>query len=78
MRPPDISSTDLELAAAIARRDAILADDPELAAAALWGRSGNGCWILVRLPDYPNDPPHRTSVAEAVRVIARRYSDPGS
>ena len=46
------------------------------AAAALWGRSGNGCWILVRLPDYPNDPAHRTLVAEAVKAVSRRYSDP--
>jgi hypothetical protein len=30
---------------------------------------------LVRLPDYPNDPPHRALVAEAVATIARAYSD---
>ena len=75
VRPPDISSTDAELAAALARRDAILADHPELAASALWGSSGNGAWILIRLPDYPNDPPHRALVAEAVGTIARDYSD---
>lgn len=75
VRPPDISSTDAELAAALTRRDAILADCPELAASALWGSSGNGAWILVRLPDYPNDPPHRALVAEAVGAIARSYSD---
>jgi hypothetical protein len=75
VRPPDISSTETELAAALARRDAILADHPELAALALWGRSGNGGWVLVRLPDYPNDPHHRGLVAEAVGTIARGYSD---
>ncbi|MFO0892133.1 MAG: hypothetical protein U0790_23720 [Isosphaeraceae bacterium] len=76
VRPPDISSTDEELAAAVARRDAILAGEPELAAAAIWGRSGNGGWILVRLPDYPNDQAHRALIAAAVKAIARRYSDP--
>jgi hypothetical protein len=75
VRPPDISSTNDELAAALARRDAILVDHPELAKSALWGCSGNGAWILVRLPDYPNDPSHRALVAQAVRAIARKYSD---
>jgi hypothetical protein len=75
VRPADISSTDAELAAALARRDAVLADHPELAASALWGCSGNGGWVLVRLPDYPNDPPHRALVAEAVGSIAHDYSD---
>jgi hypothetical protein len=75
VRPPEISSTDAELAAAVSRRDAILSDHPALCASALWGRSGNGGWILVRLPDYPNDPAHRGLVAEAVGTIARIYSD---
>jgi hypothetical protein len=75
VRPPDISATEAELAAAISRRDAILSQHPELAAAALWGCSGNGGWILVRLPDYPNDPAHRTLVAEATRILAQRHSD---
>ena len=59
-RPPEISSTDAEVAAALKRRDAILNDHPELAATAAWGCSGNGAWILIRLPDYPNDPEHAT------------------
>jgi hypothetical protein len=75
VRPPDISSTETEVGAAIARRDAILTDHPELARSAFWGCSGNGAWVLVRLPDYPNDPSHRALVAESVRLIASRYSD---
>lgn len=75
VRPPEISSTDDELARALDRREAILAGHPELAAAALWGRSGNGCWVLVRLPDYPNDPAHRRLIAEATGLLADRYSD---
>ncbi len=75
VRPPDISSTDAELEAAIARRDAILGGEPDLAGSALWGRSGNGAWILVRLPDYPNDPPHRALVVQTVKAISGTYSD---
>jgi hypothetical protein len=75
VRPPEISSTADELARAVDRRETILAKHPELKAAALWGRSGNGGWILVRLPDYPNDPEHRALVAEATRMLAGRYSD---
>jgi hypothetical protein len=75
LRPPDISSTEFEHAAALDRRDAILNDHPELAASAAWGSSGNGGWILVRLPDYPNDPHHVALLAESVAVLARRYGD---
>ena len=75
VRPPDISSTEAELAAALARRDLILDENPELAASALWGCSGNGGWILIRLPDYPNDPAHRGLVTQVVRTLARTYSD---
>jgi hypothetical protein len=74
-RPADVSSTDAELAAAVERRDALLAGQPELAASAMWGRSGNGAWALVRLPDYPNDAEHRGLVAETVRALSREYSD---
>jgi len=74
-RPPEISSTDAELAAALDRRDAILKDHPELAARAAWGCSGNGAWILIRLPDYPNDPEHVAIVPKALAVLDRKYSD---
>jgi hypothetical protein len=75
IRPPDISSTDAELSAALGRRDAILGDHPVLAASAAWGSSGNGAWILVRLPDYPNDPAHASIVARALATFDRSYSD---
>jgi hypothetical protein len=74
-RPPEISSTDLELAAALERRDAILTGHPELAASAAWGCSGNGGWILIRLPDYPNDPPHAAILLEALSLLDQKYSD---
>jgi hypothetical protein len=75
LRPPDISSTESELAAAIHRRDAILTDHPRLAASAVWGCSGNGAWILVRLPDYPNDAAHAALVARGLATFDRSYSD---
>jgi hypothetical protein len=75
LRPPEISSTETELALAITRRDAILADHPELLVSAAWGCSGNGAWILVRLPDYPNDSAHRALAARALATFDRRYSD---
>ena len=75
VRPPDISSTGAELAAAIARRDDILNGEPDLAGSSLWGCSGTGAWILVRLPDYPNDAPHRALVVQTVKTISGKYSD---
>jgi hypothetical protein len=75
VRPPDISSTDAERDKAVARRDAILGDHPDLADWGLWGCSGNGAWVLVRLRDYPNNPDNKALVAEAVQLISRRYSN---
>jgi hypothetical protein len=74
-RPPEISSTESELAAALKRRDAILSAHPELASSAAWGSSGNGAWILIRLPDYPNDPSHAASLSQALTMLDRKYSD---
>ena len=75
VRPAEISSTEAELAAAIQKRDAILGDHPGIAASSAWGSSGNGAWVLVRLPDYPNDPPHAALLAKALSVFDQRYSD---
>jgi putative DNA primase/helicase len=74
IRPPDISSTDTELALAIACRDQILGDHPELRESAIWGCSGNGAWILVRLPDYTPDEEHVDLVLQALKSIAARYA----
>ncbi len=75
LRPADISSTDAERNAAIERRDAILGDRPEIRSASIWGSSGNGAWILVRLPDYPNDATHVALVAKGLATFDRDYSD---
>lgn len=75
VRPADTSATDAEHARAAARRDAILGDHPDLAHWAAWGSSGNGSWILVRLPDYPRDPVHQMLVRDAVAFFDRNYSD---
>lgn len=74
-RPPEISSTEAELSAALKRRDAILRAHPELACSAAWGSSGNGAWILIRLPDYPNDPHHTAILPKALAVLDQKYSD---
>jgi len=75
VRPAEISSTDTELRAAVDRRDAILDAYPALMRSAMWGRSGNGCWILVRLPDYPNDETHRALITSCVAELAERHGD---
>lgn len=75
VRPADISSTDEELAAALARRDLILDRHPEIERSAIWGCSGNGAFILVRLPDYPNDDEHRLIISKTLGVLSERYSD---
>jgi hypothetical protein len=74
----DISATEEELAKALAKRDEILTVHPELARSALWGRSGNGGWIFVRLPDYPNDSDHRALIARALTYFSSRFDDNGA
>ncbi len=54
-RPDGISATQEERTAALALRDRILSEFPFLHDSAIWGSSGNGGWILVRLADMPND-----------------------
>jgi hypothetical protein len=75
VRPAGLSSTEPELRAALDLRDRILADHPEIDAASLYGSSGNGAWLLVRLADLPNDPANRARIARALAVLAARYSD---
>src|SRR5262249_6810800 len=75
VRPADIPATHEELAEAVAKRDTILADRPEIRRASLTGRSGNGAFIMARLPDYPNDHEHRSLVAASLDSIIARYSD---
>jgi putative DNA primase/helicase len=74
-RPAGISATDAERAAAIHKQGQILWDHPEIADASLVGSSGNGAFILVRLPDYPNDQEYRDLVGKALDFLAKRYSD---
>jgi len=74
-RPADISSTDEELSLAVERREDILAAQPAIRRSAIWGKSGNGAWILVRLPDLPNDTAGREKVAKMIDLMAAIYSD---
>jgi hypothetical protein len=74
-RKSGISSTDAELALAIARRDQILADHPDIRASAFWGRSGNGTYIIATLVGYANDQEDRALIAGAIELIQARYSD---
>jgi hypothetical protein len=73
VRAADISSTDEELALALAVRDKFLADHPEIRESAIWGCSGNGGWILVRLPDLPNDEAHNALVKRFIGQVGRSY-----
>lgn len=75
IRPADISSTDDELSRAIDKRDAIIADHEGWHEAALYGCSGNGAWILVRLPDLDNTKATRRLMGEILKELANKYND---
>ena len=55
-RIPDVSSTNEELLKCIELRDRLLSEQPSVRDNAIWGCSGNGAWVLVRLNDLPNCP----------------------
>ena len=48
---------------------------PRVRGSGAWGCSGNGAWILVRLPDYPNDSPHAALLARTLATLDQKYSD---
>jgi putative DNA primase/helicase len=74
-RPDGISSTEVERQAALERLWKVHAEHPELVPSAIWGCSGNGYWMLVLLPSYPNDEEHRGLIARVVDWFREQYSD---
>lgn len=74
-RPADISSTNDELAAALAVRDRIIAE-LGLEDSAIWGCSGNGAWILIYV-DLPNDEASRKLVGRFLEALAERFGKGG-
>jgi hypothetical protein len=72
-RPADVSATNEELALAIGVRDRFLDEHPEIRASAIWGCSGNGTFVLVRLPDMPNDDATNTLVKRAMAFVGSAY-----
>ena len=76
-RPADISATDEELAAAVARGKAIAAWlEEELGfAKGLRAYSGNGLHLYYRLPDLPNNEETHKIVAAAMAAIKAKFDD---
>jgi len=44
---------------------------------AVWGRSGNGAYVLVRSLDYPNDAEHVQLIKSTLDMLAERYGRKG-
>lgn len=72
-RKADTSATDAELVAALDRLASIHATHPEIAAASIWGRSGNGGWNLVRVPGYAFNDESMGLVSRFLAELARRF-----
>ena len=72
-RAADISATDAERSLALGARDKFLSDHPEAVASSIWGSSGNGGWVLARLPDYPNEPGPEALVKKFLARVGRGY-----
>jgi hypothetical protein len=73
-RPSGISATEAERLAGLECRDKILADHPEIAESSLWGCSGNGQWILIKLAELPNDAEHNALVKSFNEHLGTSYS----
>jgi len=75
-----ISSTESELAEAISLRDKILSENQILQNNSIWGCSGNGAYILVKLNDgkgIPNTPENEQLVRDTLRRLAEKYGRQG-
>src|SRR5262249_3115525 len=72
-RKKGISATEKERLAALECRDRILSEHLEIAESSIWGCSGNGGFILVRLPDLPNDDEHVGLLRAVIRTLAEWY-----
>lgn len=75
VRPDKISSTDAELGAAVELRDRILSENPVVAESSIWGKSGNGAWIWVRVPDLCNDEEDARDTYERVKAFIGYFAD---
>ena len=76
VRPTGISSSDIELEAALHRRAEVvewldLAGFPT----GLCGLSGNGAHLLYRLDNLPNDEEHTALIRTCLAVLAARFGD---
>lgn len=71
-RPDGISATDEELSKAIVLRNNILSDYKEILDNSLWGCSGNGAFIIVRIDDMPVKQ-GKITVKQTLRFLASRY-----
>ena len=74
LRAGGISATDPERNNAIKLRDQILSDHPKLAAASIWGSSGNGGWIAVYLGGLSNDEQSNTLCRNFLNFLDRDYT----
>lgn len=77
IRPAGISATDAELAKALVLRDRILGDD-DIKASSIWGCSGNGGWILVRIADLENTKANAESIHAFLIRLAAIYKADGA
>ncbi len=75
MNPVGTSATRGELEPVLDRRAKFLDDHPEVAASSIWGGSGNGAWLLVRVEDLPADPQSYALIERALGVVAAKYAD---
>lgn len=72
-RPAGVSSTNEELQNCILLRDKILASEPDFKQNSLYGVSGNGCWILLRLDDWPNNDERKQWIVAKLGTLAAKY-----
>src|SRR5262249_7799866 len=73
VRPTNISAMNSELEFAFKQRDLIFQKIPETNPCSIWGQTGNGAFILVRLDDIANEPENRARVVRFIEIVAARY-----
>jgi len=72
-----LSSTASELQAALDLRATVLEKRPEIGENAIYGCSGNGAWILVKIADWPNNQKTVGAVKNFLTCLAEDFGKKG-
>lgn len=71
----DRNSDEVQLSLCLDKQHQILETFPELIESSYCGSSGNGAYILLRLPNYRNEKQVNNNITIFMKYLSKKYSD---